>query len=215
MNLYYAGIGAGIFYLFGDILGGIITLNYSYIHNAVSELIQSGAENRVLLSSFFFIHAIMIILFSLGIMLHHPYRKSKSTFIGGILLLAVGVCHSLSSSFFPMDPVGTKMTFSGALHLVLVGITVVSIIFLMPLLCFGLFRSVKWKSLKVFTFLCLIVILTSGAISPIVIAKGIEVMGLTERITGYVFYFWLFVLAYLLIRSPNPLLNSDNKRPAK
>ena len=48
---YYGGYGAGIFYLIGDVVGGVITPNYSYIKNAVSELIQSGAENRLFLSS--------------------------------------------------------------------------------------------------------------------------------------------------------------------
>ena len=51
---YYAGFGAGIFYLLGDIVGGLITPDYNYVKNAVSELIQSGAKNRLLLSSFMF-----------------------------------------------------------------------------------------------------------------------------------------------------------------
>jgi hypothetical protein len=48
--------------------------------------------------------------------------------------------------------------------------------------------------------LTLAVIVISGVSSPIVISKGIEVMGLTERITGYTFYIWMFLLAYLLIK---------------
>ncbi len=204
-------MGVGIFYLLGDIVGGIITPNYNYIENAVSELIQSGAENRVFLSSFLFLHALMIILFSIGVLVHHPYQKSKSIYVGGILLLVVGICHSLSSSIFPMDPVGVEMTFPGIMHLILVGFTVVSIFILMPLLGLGLSRSIKWKSFRVFTFLCLAVIIISGAISPVVIAKGIEVMGLTERITGYTFYLWLFVLAYQLIREQPEETNSSER----
>jgi hypothetical protein len=198
--LYYAGFGAGIFYLLGDIVGGIITPNYNYIKNAVSELIQSGAENRVFLSPFFFLHALMIILFSIGVFVQHPYKQSKSIFIGGILLLAVGTSHALSSSIFPQDPVGAESTFPGVMHLLLVGITVISIFILMPLLGVGLYQSYKWKYFLFFTFLCLAVIIISGITSPIVIRKGIEMMGLTERITGYTFYIWMFVLAYLLIK---------------
>jgi hypothetical membrane protein len=113
-------MATGIVYLLGDIIGGIITPNYSYIANAVSELIQSGAENRILLSLFLFVHAVLIILFAIGILLRHPYKKTKLTFIGGILLLVVGTGHSLSSTIFPMDPVGAEMTFPGIMHLVLV-----------------------------------------------------------------------------------------------
>ena len=198
--LIYAGMGAGLFYLLGDLVGGFITPNYSFIRNAVSELIQSGAENRMFLSSFMFLHALMITLFSLGLLARHPFSQSKIVFIGGILLLAVGLSHLLSSSIFPMDPVGAKSTFPGVMHLVLVGVTVVSIFILMPLLGLGLSRIYEWRYFLIFTFICLAVIMISGISSPIVIGKGIEVMGLTERMTGYTFYLWMFVLTFLLLR---------------
>jgi hypothetical protein len=198
--LFYAGMGAGIFYLLGDLVGGFITPNYNYIRNAVSELIQSGAENRMFLSSFMFLHALMITLFSLGLLAQHPFSRSKAVFIGGLLLLAVGLSHILSSSIFPMDPVGAESTFPGVMHLILVGITVVSIFILMPLLGLGLSRVYEWRYFLIFTFICLAVILISGVSSPIVIGKGIAIMGLTERITGYTFYVWMFVLAFLLLQ---------------
>jgi hypothetical protein len=198
--LYYAGMGAGIFYLLGDLVGGFITPNYSYIRNAVSELIQSGADNRTFLSSFLFLHAIMIVLFSIGLLGHHQFSQSISIFIGGILLLAVGISHLLSSSIFPMDPVGAKSTFPGVMHLIFVGITVISTFILMPLLGIGLSRLYEWRFFLTFTFVCLGIIIISGISSPIVIRRGIEVMGLTERITGYSFYVWMFALAVLLIK---------------
>jgi hypothetical membrane protein len=197
--LYYAGFAVGIFYLLGDIVGGFITPSYNYVKNAVSELIQSGAENRLLLSSFMFLHALMIILFSVGILTQHSFKQSKLIFIGGILLLGVGISHALSSSIFPMDPVGAPTTFPGSMHLILVGFTVVSIFVLMPLLGIGFNQFYGWKSFTIFTFVCLVVILISGLFTPIVISRGLPVMGLTERITGYTFYIWLFVMAYMLI----------------
>ena len=197
--LYYAGFGAGIVYLVGDIVGGTITPRYNYIKNAVSELIQSGAEHRLLLSSFFFLHAVMIILFSVGILTQHSFDQSRFIFLGGILLLVVGISHALSSSIFPMDPIGEGRTFPGTMHLILVGFTVISIFILMPLLGIGFYQYYGWKSFVIFTFLCLVLIVISGVSSPIMINKGIEVMGFTERITGYTFYLWLFLMAYLLI----------------
>jgi hypothetical protein len=192
--LYYAGFGVGIFYLLGDIVGGIITPNYNYVKNAVSELIQSGAENRPFLSSFMFLHAVMMILFSIGILTQHSFNQSNFIFMGGILLLGVGISHALSSSIFPMDPIGEGRTFPGNMHLILVGFTVISIFVLMPLLGVGFYLFYGWKSFVIFTFLCLMVIVISGISSPIVISKGIEIMGFTERITGYTFYIWLLVI---------------------
>lgn len=198
--LYVGGIGAGIFYLIGDLIGGFMTPDYSYVENAVSELIQSGAENRFFLSAFMFLHAVMIIQFSIGILVHHPYHKSKSIHIAGILLLAVGISHSLSSTIFPQDPVGTKLTLEGVMHLILVGITVLSIIIIMPLMGIGLRPQNKWNCFSAFTFICLAVILLSGIGSPVAMSKGIAIIGLTERMTGYTFYLWLFILAYLLLK---------------
>ena len=198
-TLYYAGFAAGLIYLLGDITGGLITPGYNYISNAVSELVQSGAENRRLLSVFFFTHAIMIVLFSIGILLQHPFTSSGLVFAGGILLLLVGTSHALSSSIFPQDPVGVEMTIPGMLHLILVGLAVISIFGIMPLLGIGLKREFNWKSFKLFTFLCLFIIIVSGISTPILISEGIQLIGLTERITGYTFYFWLSVLSYLLI----------------
>jgi hypothetical protein len=153
---------------------------------------------------FFFLHAVMIILFAIGLMIHHPFEKSGLTFVGAILLLVVGVSHSLSGTIFAMDPVGEEMTFPGIMHLVLVGITVLAIFALLPLLGVGLNRYRGWRSFMVFSFICLLIILISGIASPIVIANEIEIMGVTERITGYTFYVWLFAIAYLLIREqPN------------
>ncbi|MFC1529341.1 DUF998 domain-containing protein [Gemmatimonadota bacterium] len=197
-TLIVTGFGAGLLYLTGDIVGGIITPDYNYVSNAVSELIQSGAENRFILSSFLFLHALMIILFSIEFLRFHPIQKTRGTILGGILLLTVGVGHSLSSSIFPMDPVGAEATFPGTMHLVLVGITVLSIIVLMPLFGSGLHRNLRWKSFRSFTFICLAVIITAGISSPVVISKGIAVMGLTERMTAYTFYLWLSVLAFQL-----------------
>lgn len=197
--LYYAGFAAIAFYLSGDILGGLITPRYNFIRNAVSELVQSGAENRRFLSLFFFLHAIMTVLFAIGILAQHPFALTRLVFTGGVLLLVVGISHAFSSSVFPMDPIGAESTFPGVMHLVLVAISVVSTIILMPLIGIGFSRLHGWEYFATFTFVSLAIIVISGAVSPIVIGKNIKVMGLNERITAYTFYIWLGVLAYLLI----------------
>jgi hypothetical protein len=177
--------------------------------NAVSELSQSGAENRILFSSILFFHAILGILFAVGIILHHQYSEAKLIFIGGILYLVVGLSNSLSSTIFPQDPIGGEASFQGFTHLVLVGITVLSTFFLLPLIGQGVYHNKNWKSFRVFTFVCLPIIALSGVLSPVVISYGIEVMGVTERIVAYTFYTWIVVLAYLLIKEHSKQFNSS------
>jgi len=198
--LYYAGMASVISYLLADIIGGIITPNYSIIENAVSELIQSGAENRLLLSSFTFVHGLMGILFGIGIILHHPYNEAKLIFIGGILLMIIGLNNALSGSIFPQDPIGGKTTFEGTMHLILVGINVVLVIPTLLMIGQGLYRYKNWESFRSFTFICVPIILISGVLSAYVIANEIKLMGLTERMNVYTFFIWVFTLAYLLIK---------------
>lgn len=115
------------------------------------------------------------------------------------LLLVIGINQVMSSSIFPMDPIGTESTFPGVMHLILLGVSVVSIFILMPLLGVGLKHSYNWKYFSTFTFLSLAVIIFTGITTPVVLGNGIELMGLTERIVAYTFYIWMFRLAYLLI----------------
>ena len=194
-HLLRGGYAAGLFYLTGDIVGGIITPGYNHLRNAVSELIQSGAPDRAFLSIFLFLHAVSIIIFSIGLLDLSAGWGRKTVKVGGILLLLVGIAHGLSSSIFPQDPVGTDFTFTGILHLVLVAMTVISIMVTMPLLAYGLKPVVSWRHYHLFTYSCLAVIIISGTLTPVAIGNGLEILGLLERITAYTFYLWLAILA--------------------
>jgi hypothetical membrane protein len=209
--LFYSGMGTGIAYLLGDIIGGLITPGYSFVSNAVSELSQSGAENRPLMVPFLFVHALMMIIFGYAIMVHHPYRRSKSVFMGGMLILIIGACHSLSGTVFPQDPVGDPATFAGTMHLILVGITVILIFLLLPMMGQGLNKLKDWTRFKIFSFICLPIMIVFGGLTPLMIEMGM--MGIAERIVGYTFYLWAFVLAYLLlIEQSKELENVDEIR---
>ena len=197
---YLAGLISVATFLLADIVGGIITPNYNYVKNAVSELIQSGAEQRLLLSSILFFHALMSILFAIGIISDHPYKKYKLIYIGSVLYLFVGVSNALSSSIFPQDPIGTDSTLTGTLHLILVGVTVLSTFVLIPVLGQGFYKYNNWEGFRIFTYICYPVIIISGIMSPIAISKGFEIVGLTERIVSYTFYVWIVVLAVNLLK---------------
>lgn len=196
--LYYSGMITGISYLLGDLIGGFITPGYSFISNAVSELSQSGAINRPLMIPFLFVHAIMLIVFGFGIILHHPYKKTKLIYTGGFILIIIGFCHSLSGTIFPQDPIGDPATFAGTMHLILVGITVILIFLLLPMMGQGFYKLKNWKQFKILSFICLPIMIVFGGLTPIMIEMGM--MGVAERIVGYTFYLWAFVLAYLLIK---------------
>ena len=118
-------------------------------------------------------------------------------FIGGIIFIVIGISHSLSGTIFPQDPVGDPGTFPGRMHLILVGMTVVLIFFLLPMMGQGLYQFKDWNTFRLFSFICLPIMIIFGVLTPYMISIGL--MGVAERIVGYTFYFWIFLLAYLLI----------------
>jgi len=198
---YLAGLISVATFLLADIVGGIITPNYDYVKNAVSELFQSGAEQRLPLSLILFFHAFMSILFAIGIIKEHPYKNYKFINIGGILLFFVGLSNVLSSSIFPQDPIGAEMTFPGQIHLILVGITVLLTFILVPIIGQGFYKYNNWSGFRIFTFICYPIIIIAGFLSPYAIANNIEIIGLTERIVSYTFYIWILVLAIRLLEN--------------
>jgi hypothetical protein len=204
--LYFTGMTTGIAYLLGDIIGGIITKDYSFVGNAVSELSQSGAVNRPIMIPFLFVHALMLIIFGYAIMVYHPFKKSKLIFLGGLIISIIGLSHSLSGTIFPQDPVADPATFAGTMHLIFVGITVILIFFLLPMMGQGFLNIKNWKNFRTFSLICLPIMIVFGGLTPIMIEIGL--MGLTERFVGYTFYLWVFILAYLLIKE-QPDMNEN------
>jgi hypothetical protein len=196
--LFYGGILAPFFYLLNDIVGGIITPNYSYIINTVSDLTKAGSS-YTLGSILLFISAIFSILFGLGIMIN--YKKSKLIFFGGLMLLIIGIFNIFTGTIFPQDPIGTESTFPGIMHLVLVGISLIFTFLILPFIGIGLYKEKQWKGFRDYSFISVIIMFTFGILSVIVVAKGIEVMGLLERIAVYTFQIWSVVLAGLLLKN--------------
>ncbi len=199
--LYYGGIFGPIAYLLNDIIGGIVTPNYSYITNSVSDLTKAGTHDTYLLGSILLlISSLMGVAFGIGIMSHYRYKHSKLIFLGGLLLAITGIFTTFTGTIFPQDTIGGEVTFPGTMHLVLVGISAILVFPTLLMIGTGLYREKQWKSFRLYTFISVLIIFIFGGLSAIVIMNGIELMGLFQRIFVYTLQIWNVVLAYLLIR---------------
>jgi len=196
--LLYGGIFAPFFYLLNDIVGGIITPNYNYIINTVSDLTKAGST-YTLGSILLFISAIFSILFGLGIIIN--YKKSKLIFFGGLMLLMIGIFNIFTGTIFPQDPIGTESTFPGIMHLALVGTSLIFTFLILPFIGIGLYKKKQWKRFRNYSFISVIIMFIFGILSVIIAVKGIEVMGLLERIAVYTFQIWSVVLAGSLLKN--------------
>ncbi len=198
--LFYGGIFGPLVFLLNDIIGGIVTPNYSYIENSISDLTKAGTQDTYLLGSILlFIAAIMGILFGIAIISHYKFKISKLIFLGGFLLIIVGVINSLTGTIFPQDIIGGEVTFPGTMHVILVGFLVILSIPALLMIGIGLNREKQWKSFRLYTFITVLVTIIFGGVSAYAIANDIGFMGLFERIPAYVIQLWTVVLAYRFI----------------
>ena len=207
--LYYGGIFGPIIFLLNDIIGNIITKGFSPIINAVSELTQAGSENTVLLSSLFFIAAIMLMIFGIGLVAHFKFGHSKLIFFGGIFIILLGVFSALSGTIFPMGPFGGDETFAGNMHIILTGLNIVLVVLSIPMIGIGLNRIKQWKSFRLYSIMTVLVMIIFGASTSVLIMNDIEMLGLFERITIYAYQLWIFILAFLFIKE-QPILKSKD-----
>jgi len=198
--MYYGGILSPIFFVLVDIIGGMITPDYSRIINAVSELTQAGSENIYLLSSLFFISAVMGIGFGIGIVTEFSYSRSKLIFSGGILIIINGIFSGLTGTIFPMDPFNVDITFAGTMHIILTALNALMIMLLIPMMGIGFYRERQWVSFRLYSIITLLIIVIFGGSTPVLMMNDIGLLGLFERIVIYSYLLWFFVLAFKLIR---------------
>ncbi len=206
---YLAGIGSTLSYLLADILGHIIYPGYNFVSNAISELSESGSDHRLLFSLILVSSSFMGIVFGINIISNHKFKENKLIFLGGVLLLVMSICTTLTTTIFPMDPVGTEATFPGTMHLVLIELSVIMIFPALILIGIGMKRKYNLKKFRNFTFITVGILVISGGMSPIVIANWEEYMGLIERINVYTYFIWIIVLAILLFKGKCQGQNKD------
>jgi len=206
--LYYGGIFGPILFLLNDIIGGIVTTNYSYIEQPISDFTQSGST-YLLGSGLLFIASIMALIFGIGIIIHYKFKDNKLIFIGGLSLIIIALLNSLTGTIFPQDPRGGSIaTFAGTMHLALVAIVVLlTFIALIPI-GIGFYKQRQWKGFRNYTLISIIIMFIFGGIlTPYIISNNIELLGLVERVVAYMFQIWSVVLAYNLITNYNEIKN--------
>ena len=198
--LFYGGILNLLLYLVADIIGGLLTPDYVFREQAVSELMLVGSEYRTLVSAIIFTSALAGIAFGVGIILSFKVRRSKLLFFAGILLTISAISTSLTSTVFPQDPIDGDVTFPGTMHLTLVGMNVLITIVAMMMCGIGLHKEFGWKNFRLYSFITLIIMAVGGVVSVVFVQNDIQLLGVSERASIYSYFIWNAVMAWLLLK---------------
>lgn len=202
-TLILCGILSPILYILATIIGGLLIPEYSHIENAVSELIQSGAPNKLLLVTLMVISSISTILGCIGIFLTHKKKINKLVTTGIILILITGLLGLLTSTIFPQDPIHAPMTLPGIMHMVIVAISALITIVSPLLIGFGICQNEGWENFKLYSIISVLIIFITGGLTPFIILKEIPLMGLIQRIAIGAYFQWFIVLSIKFYKYKN------------
>ena len=192
------GIVAPLFYIVPTVVGGLLRPGYSHLSNSVSDLLASGAPNRIYLMIPFTVYPIFLSVFGFGLFAilrsKPPPLNSQRGLIGFILIGAsMGILGILTMTIFPQDPHGTPMTTPGLMHLILVAVQAISAMTAILLIGFW-FRSNGFSGYFIYSIISFVVLLITGIISIIGVTQGSQFIGLFERLNVGAIVQWLIVI---------------------
>ena len=203
--LILCGVFSPLVYIFMTILGGEMREGYSHVYHAVSELLEAGAPNKPLMDTLLLLSNILSILFGFGVLLlvRESHYKRRFGIIGASLLIFTGVLGFIITLFFPMDPRNIAITFTGLMHLVLVG--VLSILGIVTPVFFAVWfkKQPDFSRYSTYSFITVIIILVTGGFAVFSALTESPIMGLAERVTIAANFQWTIVVALKMYLTSN------------
>lgn len=198
--LFLCGLLSPLVYILMTIIGAELRPGYSHIYHAVSELLESGAPNKLLLDTLLAVSNILGILFGFGVfqLAQESINKPQAGKIGATCIYVVGVLGLLTAVFFPMDPRNVGLSFSGLMHLILVAAMFILSIAATFILAGWLKKQSEYSKFGTYSYISAIIILISGIFAVVATILESPIIGLAERVTIGASLQWTFFLAYKL-----------------
>jgi hypothetical protein len=195
--LLFCGILASAVYAVSDLAGSLSWEGYSPLSQAFSELNAIGAPTRTLMLILLAVDNVLFFAFGLGLILAHG-KKAQS--IAGFFVIANALA-GLSLPFFPMHVRGMTSAGGDIGHIIL---TVVTVIFIILIFCFGAFS--RGKGFMAYTLVTLAVVVAFGVWAgqdgvSLSLGEPTPWLGLKERVNIYAYMAWNAVFA---LRSNTP-----------
>lgn len=191
-----AGITSALLYITAWIIGDILRPGFSMQTQAVSELIETGAPNKLLLDIMIFGFHLLVIPFAYG--LYKNINAGRGNKIGALLLACAGLLGMALTLFFPCDPGCVADTFRGTMHIALA--ILLGFLILFAILAFSrhLRQDEQWAGYGTYSLITFVVGLVMGMLAA-AFAKG-GIGGILERLVGIAYQQWYIVMGIALIR---------------
>jgi hypothetical protein len=201
-DLMVCGVLAPVLYAATVLTGGLLRPGYSHVSQFVSELIATGAPNKWLLDPVFIAYNLLTIAFAMGLFVvvraSGEVRRRLAGSLGSVILMLEGI-FGLATLFFPQDPIGTPITATGTMHMMLAGLS--SLTSMLPILLMGFwFRYIpSLRQYGAYSFVSVALVFAFGGLAAYSGAVGSPIAGLIERLTIGAFLQWMFVVGLRLL----------------
>jgi hypothetical protein len=184
-----------LIYLAHTLLGRMLWAEYNPVTMDISSLTAEGAPNAGFLRVLTTVYGLCMIAFATGMMLKAFRKFGALVRAGSVTLLAMEVVSMFGYMLFPLSGDKTVLTFGNLMHIVVTVIVVLTTIACGFLLAAGYLKREKLTSLGRFTLVMAILITLTGMTTPIGMASGWNLLGVTERLSIYSLQAMLFVLS--------------------
>lgn len=199
-----AGILASVVNTSAIIILDLAVPGYNSTEQYVSEFGTIPGVTSIIVSAWWIINGIILMLFSLG--LNNAMEKSgRLSFAGPLFICLYGLLDSIGSAVFPMDVAET--TFSGVMHTLLSFIGITAVIFSPLALVNRMKKDPAWNRLVPFTwtaqvFFWAVYIVCILAFADICFSRYV---GLLQRVFIFAADIWIVVLGFNALKRLNLL----------
>lgn len=197
--LLICGILSPLLFVATDILAGTLYAGYSFTSQAISELFAIGAPTSGLVVPLFTVSDVLLIAFALGVWV--SAGRNRALRVMALMIVGNAVNGLVLWNFFPMHMRGAEATFTDTMHVTLSG---VGVIFVLLALVFGATAYRNW--FRFYSVGTILILLLTGVMTflyapQLAANQPTPWVGLTERISTYVYDLWQVVLALVLLRA--------------
>ena len=195
----FQGVVAPLLFAGIAIVGGLMRPGYSHFSQAISELTEAGAADKIYLDLPLLVMEILTILFGLGFI--RVVRKANLwlTLSAGLMVF-IGILGILFYRY-PMDPIGTSMTPDGRMHLIIVSISALAAILTVFFSARGWSLVSGGREIARISYTVLWVMLFTGIASIFVGLWEWPGIGIWQRVNTGAFSIWEIATAMCLLGS--------------
>lgn len=190
---------AVISYFLHIIFGTLAYPGYDWLSQPVSDLTAEGAPSMSVARRYSNLYGILTSMVSIFILIQQKKIKNHKLRLGSIFISMMYLLSAIGYALFPLDEVGSQMSFQNIMHIVVtIGVVFLTIVALMILML--AFKELKLYSWFIITLTAFLLMMSGAMLTNL---ASVAYLGLFERFSVFSAVIYHLVIPYLQQKYPN------------